>query len=76
MPDTVTERRVPAEQYDEAEGGAEKSQEVGIGFRHVGGGARPRHQEYRADRERDLAHAVQDRPHRDELPAIELQAGR
>ena len=49
---------------------------LGIGFRPVGGGDQPPHQQDRADAQRDPGSAVQDRQHRGQLPAIDLEMRR
>src|SRR5229473_7922487 len=80
MPDAVAqmieERDAPAEQQQQSEPRAQKTLDGGIGFWPIGGGAKPRYQQDRAEAQRDPAEPVQDRHHRGELPAIDLQVRR
>src|SRR5207302_6731425 len=69
-------REAPAEQQHEPDPGAEEVLDAGIGLWPVGGGAKPPHQEDRAEAQRDPGEPVQDRQHRSELPAIDLQVRR
>src|SRR5437762_307095 len=72
----VEQRDAPAEQQQKPDPRAEKMLDRGIGLGPIGSGAEPPHQQDRAEAQRHASRAVQDRHHRGQLPAIDLQMRR